>query len=107
VGIFDSDLKLKIEKKDYKMLWGEIEDITKRRIFDKSVLSTKKWVSFIKQMDESCDKFRDDLEFLMGFYYFGSDLGFSHYSAFIPWKDWSQYVKTENEDFEQYYLDAN
>lgn len=99
VGLFNSDLNLKIKKKDYKAIWNDIEKITQDKIYNKSVLDSKKWQTFKKQMDNSCEKFRDDLEFLMGFYYFSNDLGFSHYSAFIAWEDWDKYIKSQTTDF--------
>ncbi|UVD79107.1 S41 family peptidase [Myroides albus] len=107
VGLFDSDLNLNIKKKDYKAIWHDIEKITQDKIYNRSVLDSKKWHTFKKQMDNSCEKFRDDLEFLMGFYYFSNDLGFSHYSAFIAWEDWDKYIKSQTTDFPHKYLDSD
>jgi hypothetical protein len=105
VGLFSSDLNLKIKKKDYKAIWNDIEKITQDKIYNKSVLDSKKWQTFKKQMDNSCEKFRDDLEFLMGFYYFSNDLGFSHYSAFIAWEDWDKYIKSQTTNFPHKFID--
>ncbi|WP_430613041.1 S41 family peptidase [Flavobacterium sp. JP2137] len=107
VGLFNSDLNQAIKKKDYKAIWHDIEKITRDKIYNKSVLDSKKWQSFKKQMDNSCEKFKDDLEFLMGFYYFSNDLGFSHYSAFIAWEDWDKYIKSQTTDFPHKFLDSD
>lgn len=105
VGLFNSDLNQEIKQKDYKAIWADIEKTTQDKIYSKSVLDSKKWQSFKKQMDNASDKFRDDLEFLMGFYYFSNDLGFSHYSAFVEWEDWDNYINTQSADFPHKFLD--
>lgn len=69
---------------NYAQLFDEIEQKTQDNIYNRTVLTTRKWNTFAKKMQNSTPKFQDDLEMVFAFFYRASKLPFSHYALMKP-----------------------
>jgi len=66
--------------KDYQLLWREIRELTEKYIYNKTVLQTKDWSNFCKEMQDFARVAEDDAEFAYGFFYKAKELPFTHYA---------------------------
>jgi C-terminal processing protease CtpA/Prc len=58
--------------------------VTREKIFNTSVLETKEWASFEKDIKRVSKDMQDDLEMEFAFFYFAGKLPFSHYFLLRP-----------------------
>lgn len=65
---------------NYPKLFKEGMELTKDKIYNKSLLEDKKWKQFIENMNEILPDVQDDLEMVSAFYYFGNKLNTSHFA---------------------------
>lgn len=72
---------------DYAYLYPKILEITHDNIYSRSVLQTKEWRKFKKELKDLCYTVKDDIELFFGFNMLSSKLPFSHYNLFISTSD--------------------
>lgn len=65
---------------NYTKLFNDGMEITKAKIYKKSLLEEKKWKTFIENMNEILPEIQDDLEMISAFYYFSNKLNISHFA---------------------------
>lgn len=69
---------------DYPRLTEEALKVTREKIYSRSVLGTKAWISFEKEIKQVSTKVQDDIEMEFAFFYLASKLPFSHYFLLRP-----------------------
>ena len=80
-GKLEATIVSLLEKpKDYSRLWEDIKLLTEKYIYNKSVLQTKEWINFTKDMTSFAKIAEDDAEFAYGFFYKAKELPFTHYA---------------------------
>ena len=73
---------------DYPALFKASVELTENNIFNKDLLQTKKWKTFVKDMSKVSAKVQDDLEMVFAFFYYAGKLPVSHYALMkIPKQD--------------------
>jgi len=75
--------KSKENKLNFKYLYPKIIDITSNYIYSKSILTTKEWNNFEKELNKLLNNAQDDIELFIGFRTLKSKLSFSHYNLVI------------------------
>lgn len=75
------EVKALEKPKNYTQLWDEIKNLTEKYIYNKSVLNSKEWKSFVADMTDFSKIAEDDAEFAYGFFYKAKDLPFTHYAV--------------------------
>lgn len=83
------------EKISYSELYPQILKTIQDNIYSKSVLQTKEWKRFEKQIDQLCQKAHDDIELFFGFNILAQKLPFTHLTLMIA-KDVADNDKTPN-----------
>jgi Peptidase family S41 len=71
---------IKLPLMDYQKLFTSAMEITKERIYKKSLLDENKWKKFVSSMNDILPEIQDDLEMVSAFYYFGEKLSISHFA---------------------------
>lgn len=84
---------------DYPTIVSEALFTTKNRIYDREVLNTKEWKTFEKKITKKSAKFQDDIELVFAFYYFASELPFSHFALTRIEKNTNQNTQNEKTQF--------
>ena len=80
-GKLEATIVSQLEKpKNYSRLWEDIKLLTERYIYNKSVLQTKEWINFTKEMTSFAKIAEDDAEFAYGFFLKAKELPFTHYA---------------------------
>lgn len=64
----------------YPALFESVLLITRQNIYNRKVLQTKEWSSFVAAMKDVAPKLQDDLEMVFAFFYYAGKLPFSHYA---------------------------
>lgn len=65
---------------NYPDLFRASEELTEKNIFNKDLLQTKKWKTFVKDMAKVSAKVQDDLEMVFAFFYYAGKLPVSHFA---------------------------
>lgn len=65
---------------NYPDLFKTSVKLTEDKIFNKDLLQTKKWKTFVKDMSKVSTKVQDDLEMVFAFFYYAGKLPVSHYA---------------------------
>lgn len=71
---------VKLPLKDYPKLFANAMEITKEKIYRKSLLDESKWKNFVSSMNDILPEIQDDLEMVSTFYYFSEKLNTSHFA---------------------------
>jgi Peptidase family S41 len=72
--------EIKMPLKDYPSLFSSAMEITKEKIYKKSLLDESRWKKFVVEMNKILPDIQDDLEMVSAFYYFGEKLNTSHFA---------------------------
>lgn len=72
--------QIKQPLENYPDLFRESVKLTENNIFNKDLLQTKKWKTFVKDMGKVSAKVQDDLEMVFAFFYYAGKLPVSHYA---------------------------
>ena len=76
LNIHHARFKVKeVAKKEFARL-----EITKEKIYRKSLLDESKWKNFVNSMNNILPEIQDDLEMVSTFYYFSEKLNTSHFA---------------------------
>lgn len=67
---------------DYVLLYQDIKNLTKNKLFDPKILKSRKWEKFNENMENVSTKAKDDIEFIFAFFFYKRSLPFSHYYLF-------------------------
>ncbi len=78
--IIGTRAKITLPLEDYGKLFNKAIEISKEKIYKKSLFDEKKWKNFISNMNEILPEIQDDLEMVSAFYYFGNKLETSHFA---------------------------
>ena len=98
---------------NYPELFEKSVKLTEDKIYNRDLIQTKEWKSFIKDMREVSAKVQDDLEMVFAYFYYAGKLPISHYALMkIPQSDnensqteqVSKYVFLEEKTIETAYL---
>ncbi len=65
---------------NYKHIFESAVSLTKEKIYNKEILSSKEWRKFTRKMRKTVPKIQDDLEMVFAFFYRAEKLPFSHYA---------------------------
>ncbi|MFN3917451.1 MAG: S41 family peptidase [Flavobacteriales bacterium] len=65
---------------NYPDLFKASVQLTENNIFNKDLLQTKKWKTFVKDMGKVSSKVQDDLEMVFAFFYYAGKLPISHFA---------------------------
>ena len=65
---------------DYKKLFDKAIEVSKEKIYKKSLFEQKDWKNFITDMNDILPEIQDDLELVSAFYYHGNKLKTSHFA---------------------------
>ncbi|MCC5916926.1 MAG: S41 family peptidase [Cryomorphaceae bacterium] len=85
IGTISGDRNIpNLPLEDYLQLFQEVVSLTESKIFNREMLQTKAWSTFVKKMNASTPKFEDDLEMVFAFFYNARKLPFSHFSLMKP-----------------------
>ncbi|MDR2461668.1 MAG: hypothetical protein LBD05_00450, partial [Mycoplasmataceae bacterium] len=66
---------------DYQLIFNNIQNKTKKEIFNLELTNSKKWKKFIMSVESKIEKVEDDLDFLLLFFVNARNVGFSHYAV--------------------------
>lgn len=69
-----------IPMEDYAQLFQNAVLLTESKIFNKDILRSKEWKTFVREMQKSTPKLQDDLEMIFAFFYRADQLSFSHFA---------------------------
>jgi len=69
---------------DYPLLFEKALTLTEDNIYNKELLKTSAWSTFVKDMRAVCPRLQDDLEMVFAFFYFVGKLPISHYALLKP-----------------------
>jgi len=65
---------------DYPALFEKVLSLTHQNIYNRKVLQTKEWKTFVAAMKDVTPQLQDDLEMVFAFFYYAGKLPFSHYA---------------------------
>ncbi len=72
---------------NYAALFDASMALTENKIYNKEIIKSKKWKSFVKNMEKVTPKIQDDLEMVFTFFYYARKLPLSHYALMKLPKD--------------------
>lgn len=75
-----SPKQIKLPMEDYSALFEKTIQLTGSKIYNRALLQTDEWQSFVKDMREVSQKMHDDLEMVFAFFYYAQKLPVSHYA---------------------------
>lgn len=76
-------IKSKENSIDYKHLYSEIIELTNNNIYSKSIIQTKEWNKFQKQLKKTFENVQDDIELFFGYKMLSPKPPFSHYDLLL------------------------
>lgn len=68
---------------DYPALFEQAVQLTEDKIYNRDLLQTGEWKSFVKNMRKTSAKVQDDLEMVFAYFYYAGKLPVSHYALMI------------------------
>lgn len=77
---------------NYTQIVDTVVSITENKIYNPALVQTKKWLSFVRQLQSKSKLIYDDLEFLLLFYAHVNQTGFSHYALLKTKPDLEQSI---------------
>lgn len=72
---------------DYNYLYSKIIEITNENIYSKSIIQTKEWNKFQKELKKTFENVQDDVELFFGFQMLSPKPPFSHYNLLLLKKE--------------------